>query len=285
MGDTVKEIAPVAATAAGAYFGGPEGAAIGSQVGGSLTGGQKSATAQALDEEAGDGGSAMDQYAQYADLLGQGVGFGMDILNKNKADKQAKEDRRAKEQNSMRGEATYRQNRAMLLDQISHFYAKRGWPMPETNFPGQGTSRPLPGDKNPYAGYDVDPSYETHQPLDAEGNPTKFDPNDPNSTVNQSMAKPPSEADQAIQSAGPNLEQAKIAAAQFKPVNQAKALRANLMAQAAGGSTEPIQVEDPMAQAPAAQEAPQFVKYNNQTRTAMPSTNTLGNTGRRQYGY
>lgn len=223
-----------------------------------------------------------DPYMAGAQAAGEAVKFGYGVYKDEQAGRETKEDKRAKEQNSMRGEATYRQNRALLMDQIAHFYAKRGWPLPETNFPGQGTSRPLPGDKNPYAGYDVDPSYETHQPVDAEGTPIPFDKNDPNNTVNQAMAKP-SEAEQAIQSSGPNLEQAKIAAAQFKPVNQAKALRANLMAQAAGGTTAPIQVEEP--QAPADTAAPQFVKYNNQARTAMPLTNVLGNTGRRQYGY
>ena len=242
-------------------------------------------------DAAGAGAAASgDPYIAGAQAAGEGAKFLYGVYKDEQAGRQTKEDKRAQEQNSMRGEATYRQNRALLMDQIAHFYAKRGWDLPETNFPGQGTSRPIPGDKNPYAGYDVDPSYETHQPVDANGTPIQFDKNDPNSTVNpnetvrQAMAKP-SEAEQAIQNSGPNLEQAKIAAAQFKPVNQAKALRANLMAQSAGGTAAPIQVEDPAAQSQASAEAPQFVKFNNQAKTAMPLTNVLGNTGRRQYGY
>lgn len=273
MGSTVEKIVPVATTAAGAYLGGPEGAAVGNQVGNQAVGG---------DKQNPDGSS--DSYMQYADLLGQGLNFGYGLYKDEKAGKQAKEDRKAREQNSLRGEATYRQNRALLMDQIAHFYAKRGWPMPETNFPGQGTSRPLPGDQNPYAGYDVPQSYENHQPLDENGKAVKFDPNDPNSTVNQAKAKPQTEAQMAI-SGAPNLEQAKIAAAQFKPVNQAKALRANLMAQAAGGTTQPIPTEVPVAEVPVGEDVPQFVKFDNQTKTAMPSTSALGNTGRRLYGY
>ena len=253
-------------------------ASSGNSLGGVVGGGDSSSG----DDTSNPDGSG-DSYMQYADLIGQAANFGYGLLGDKKKNKQAKEDRKAKEQNSLRGEATYRQNRALLMDQIGQFYAKRGWKLPETNFPGQGTSRPLPGDQNPYAGYDVPQSYENHQPLDENGKPIKFDPNDPNSTVNQASAKPTEGQLVLKQASGPNIEQAKIAAAQFKPVNQPKALRANLMAQAAGGSTEPIQVQDPMTET--APSAPQFVNYNQQPKTAMPSTTALGNTGRRLYGY
>lgn len=218
-------------------------------------GGGMSDTAKKL----GGGGSDSEDGSNGTGYMGIASGLaniaskGYDIFGDQEKKKQAKKDRQAQEQDSMRREASYRQDRAYLMSAIEQFYNKRGIPIPQTNFPGQGTSRPLPGDQNPYAGYDVNPSYQTHQPLDAQGKPQQFDPNDPNSTVNSTMAQKPSDAQQALQiNSGPNFQQAQIAANQFKPINRAKALKANLSAQAAAGNgTSAEAPEQQMSETPA----------------------------------
>lgn len=52
---------------------------------------------------------------------------------------------------SLRNEANYRGNRAMLMTGISDFYKKKGWSMPEFS-PGYGTTRTLPGEGSLYSG-------------------------------------------------------------------------------------------------------------------------------------
>jgi hypothetical protein len=221
-----------------------------------------------------------DPYLAGAQAAGEVAKFGYDVYQDERNRKEKKEDKRAQEQMSMRGEATYRQNRAVLMDMIGQFYAKRGWDLPETNFPGQGTSRPIPGDENVYAGYDVDPSYLTHQPLDPEGNPVEFDPNNPSNTVNQAAFKQMTDAEKALQNAGGiSAQEAQIASNQFKPVNRPKAMRANMMAQAVGAGTS-VPVEDPMEQVvqPVVQQPVVAAPV-----TAMPTTGALSNTGRRRW--
>lgn len=83
---------------------------------------------------------------------------GSGVMGGLQADRQEqKNDRRTQgkvEDASLRNEANYRTNRAMLMTGIEDFYKKKGWKLPES-VPGTGTSRSLPGDAPLYPGYDI----------------------------------------------------------------------------------------------------------------------------------
>lgn len=92
------------------------------------------------------------QAAMMAGTAAAGIAGGL------QADRQEqKNDRRTQgkvEDASLRNEANYRTNRAMLMTGIEDFYKKKGWKLPES-VPGTGTSRSLPGDAPLYPGYDI----------------------------------------------------------------------------------------------------------------------------------
>lgn len=211
-----------------------------------------------------------------AGALGEVAGTGYDIYDKERQRKQQREDRDSAEQRSLRREANRRRERAYLSVIIDNYYRQQGWEPPVTNFPGQGTNRPLPGDQNPFAGYDVDPSQLTHQPLDQEGHSLPQNETDPNNSVRPDpvpLNQDKSEAEEALDLSpdedNVDIGQGMLAAGPFKaPENKAKALGANLIAQAATNS--PI-AEDEFTSKPIETEvviAPQ--KNNSGTTTPMP---------------
>lgn len=59
------------------------------------------------------------------------------------------------EQARLRQEATYRQDRGMLMSAIGDYYGKQGWAIPTGAAPGAGTSSPLPGDAPLYPNYNI----------------------------------------------------------------------------------------------------------------------------------
>lgn len=83
---------------------------------------------------------------------------GAGIAGGIKADRdEQKNDRRTQgkvEDASLRNEANYRMNRALLMTGIEDFYKKKGWKLPE-QIPGAGTSRSLPGDAPLYPQYNT----------------------------------------------------------------------------------------------------------------------------------
>lgn len=80
------------------------------------------------------------------------------------------------EDTSMRGETTYRHKRSMLQGAIEDFYKQKGWPIP-TAGEGAYTTRPLPGDKPLYEGYNVPRAswnYGKIEPQDVAPVPSPF---------------------------------------------------------------------------------------------------------------
>lgn len=77
-----------------------------------------------------------------------------------------------------RREATYRQDRGILMSALGSYYKQQGWAMPDSGLPGEGTSKQLPFEPDLYNGPSQNQPYASPEQANIQpGKPVYADPN------------------------------------------------------------------------------------------------------------